>query len=229
MALILHLETASPVCSVALSRNGQIAGIRETDEDKSHATRLTLLIAEILEENNLTAAGLDAISLSLGPGSYTGLRIGTSVAKGLAYATGKPLIGLPTLQILASGFRAAHPDTEGLLCPMLDARRMEVYTSLYTTGLEEVLPVEAHILEPGSFREFLDSGLVWFFGSGSDKSRGIIDHPNARHGGAFPLSASFQATLAEEAFGQKQFLDTAYFEPHYLKEFIASIPKNKVL
>lgn len=229
MALILHLETASPVCSVALSRDGVLLGLRESSGEKSHATRLTLFIEELLTANGLTVSSLDAISLGMGPGSYTGLRIGTSVGKGLGYGAGLPLIGIPTLLALAAGFLAIHPETEGLLCPMLDARRMEVYTTLFGPGLREISPVEAKVLTEESFREVLEAGPVWFFGSGSLKAGELITHPNARFGGAFPLSAAFQTQLAEAAWVKKDFLDTAYFEPHYLKEFIATVPKNKVL
>ena len=237
MALILNLETASPVCSVALSRDGQLLGFRESTEDKSHATRLTLFIQELLEENHLAADDLNAISLSTGPGSYTGLRIGASVAKGLAYGSGLPVIGIPTLKALANGFSLSH-STEitvsgnanpVLLCPMLDARRMEVYSALYDTSLNEINPVEAIILEPQSFSILLNKQVICFFGTGSIKAAEIIDHPNARFFPDFELSAAFQSEPAESLYNRSEFLDTAYFEPHYLKEFIASIPKNKVL
>ena len=237
MALILNLETASPVCSVALSRDGLLLGFRESTEDKSHATRLTLFIQELLGEFHLATDDLDAISLSMGPGSYTGLRIGASVAKGLAYGSGKPLIGIPTLKALANGFSLSHPTEMSvsgttnpvLLCPMLDARRMEVYSTLYDTSLNEINPVEAIILQPLSFRKFLDKQAVCFFGTGSLKAAGIINHPNARFFRDFKLAAAFQSELAESLCNRSEFLNTAYFEPHYLKEFIASIPKNKLL
>lgn len=237
MALILNLETASPVCSVALSRDGQLLGFRESTENKSHATRLTLFIQELLQEYHLASDDLDAISLSMGPGSYTGLRIGTSVAKGLAYGSGKPLIGIPTLKALANGFASSHSmemivsgtSNPVILCPMLDARRMEVYSALYDTNLNEINPVEAIILEPQSFSKILNEQVVCFFGTGSIKAAEIIDHPNARFFPGIELSAAFQSELAESLFAQSEFLDTAYFEPHYLKEFIASISKNKVL
>ncbi len=228
MALILHLETASPVCSVALSRDGVLLGLRESSGEKSHATRLTLFIEELLSTNDLMVSSLDAISLGMGPGSYTGLRIGTSVGKGLAYGAGKPLIGIPTLQALAAGFLADHPETEGFLCPMLDARRMEVYTAIYNPDLHEISPVEAMILTEESLHDVLEVQPVWFFGSGSLKAAEMIHHPNARFGGAFPLSAAFQTQLAVAAWAKKDFLDTAYFEPHYLKEFIATVAKNKL-
>ena len=229
MALILHLETATPVCSVALSQDGNLLEIRESAEDKSHATRLTLFIQDILDNRKLLIPDLDAISLSLGPGSYTGLRIGTSVAKGLCYGAAKPLIGIPTLQALAALFLSSGQVSEGWLCPMLDARRMEVYTALYNIGLSEISPAEALVLQPGSFDRILDQHKVWFFGNGSSKAAGIIHHPNAIFAEPLPLSATGQIQLAEAAFKKGEFLDTAYFEPHYLKEFIATVPKNKIL
>lgn len=237
MALILNLETASLVCSIALSCDGRLLGSRESTEDKSHATRLTRFIQELLRENHIVTDDLDAISLSMGPGSYTGLRIGASVAKGMAYGSGKPLIGIPTLKALANGFFSSHQsDIAGsehaapvLLGPMLDARRMEVYTSFYDTGLNEIRPVEAVILDAQSFSNLLDIQPVFFFGTGCDKAAEIIIHPNARFFPGIELSAAFQSEPAELLFNRGEFLDTAYFEPHYLKEFIASIPKNKVL
>jgi len=237
MALILNLETASPVCSVSLSHNGQVTGLRQSAEDKSHATRLSLFIQELLEESGITADDLDGISLSMGPGSYTGLRIGASIAKGLAYASGKPLIGIPTLQALANGFlnshRSALPEPElvnpVLLCPMLDARRMEVYSALYDLHLNEIRPVEALVLDPESFAHLLNDHTICYFGTGSAKAGEIIKHPHAQFFPGIDLSAAFQSDLAESLFSRNEFLDTAYFEPHYLKEFIASIPKNKIL
>jgi tRNA threonylcarbamoyladenosine biosynthesis protein TsaB len=236
MALILNLETASPVCSIALSRNGIPLSFRESTEDKSHATRMTVFIMELLKEAGIETDDLDAISLSIGPGSYTGLRIGTSVAKGLAYGSGIPVIGIPTLKALANGFSGGHASvmtptgtqTPILLCPMLDARRMEVYSAVYDTHLNEISPVEATILEPNSFHKLLEENTICFFGTGSIKAAEIIHHSNARFFPDLDLSASFQSELAEYLFNRSEFLDTAYFEPHYLKEFIASIPKNKV-
>ena len=236
MALILNLETATPVCSVAISRDGVLLGLRESTEDKSHATRLTLFIQELLGECRLQAGDLEAVSVSMGPGSYTGLRIGASVAKGFAYGAGIPVIGIPTLQALSRGLlerilSARTPDilpTAPLLCPMLDARRLEVYTAIYDTSLNELQPVEALILEPQSFSSLLDRHVLLLFGSGSKKAAEILRHPNVRWIPDVEASAADQSRLAEDAYARRQFLDTAYFEPHYLKEFIASIPKNKV-
>jgi len=235
MALILHIETASPVCSVALANDGQLIGLKESSEEKAHSSRLTVMIEEMANEVGWRFDQLDAISLSLGPGSYTGLRIGTSIAKGIAYGLSIPIIGIPTLTALANGFKAKRSDSNNklnnnsLLCPMLDARRMEVYTALFDSRMAEIRPVEALIIQEESFRELLDRQEVWFFGTGSGKVQEVISHPNARFDPAFQLSAAYQTALADSLFRKNEFLDTAYFEPHYLKEFLATIPKNKVL
>jgi tRNA threonylcarbamoyladenosine biosynthesis protein TsaB len=237
MALILSIETASPVCSAALCLDGRPLIVRESSDDRPHATKLTVFIRELLDEQGIDASAIGAVSLSMGPGSYTGLRIGASVVKGFAYGAGIPVVGIPTMLALATGFMSTHgveaARTAGrqppLLCPMLDARRQEVYTALYDTGLNEVRSVEAMVLEPDSFLPVLDAGPVFFFGTGSDKASAIISHPNAFFIGNVGLSAAWQAEPAETLFRNGNFLDTAYFEPHYLKEFIASIPKNKVL
>jgi len=237
MALILNLETATPVCSVALSLDGKTIGLKESSNDQSHATRLTSFIQDLLTEHALQADQLDAISLSMGPGSYTGLRIGASVAKGFAYASGKPLVGIATLQALAKGCTTQYADqistltasTPYLLCPMIDARRMEVYTALYDGKGREIRSVEAIVIDSQSFNDLLAEQSIFFFGNGSTKAATVIHHPNAHFFSGLELSASFQSVLAEEQYYRKEFLDTAYFEPRYLKEFIASIPKNKVL
>ncbi|MFO7615920.1 MAG: tRNA (adenosine(37)-N6)-threonylcarbamoyltransferase complex dimerization subunit type 1 TsaB [Bacteroidales bacterium] len=235
MALILHIETASPVCSVSLAIDGQVVALRESVEEKAHSSRLTVMMEELAQDAGRRLQELDALSLSIGPGSYTGLRIGTSVAKGMAYGLGIPVIGIPTLTALAGGFAmhlrqtGADPGGNALLCPMLDARRMEVYTALFGPGLTGIRPVEALIIQENSFTDLLDKQVVWFFGNGSGKADGVISHPNARFDAGFRLSATFQAEPAERLFQRGEFLDTAYFEPHYLKEFLATVPKNKVI
>lgn len=237
MALILNLETATSVCSVALSRDGRTFGSKESSNDQSHATRLTVFIQELLTEQALQVDHLDAISISMGPGSYTGLRIGASVAKGLAYGSGKPLVGVATLQALAHGcsiryasqIAAVASSSPYRLCPMIDARRMEVYTALYDEKGKEIDPVKSLIIDDQSFNNILDQQPIFFFGNGSTKASAVIRHPNAHFFSGLELAAAYQSELAEELFNRKEFLDMAYFEPRYLKEFIASIPKNKVL
>lgn len=234
--LILHLETATPVCSVALSCAGKILSVKETDEEKSHATRLTLLIDEVLKETGYQCKSLHALSLSIGPGSYTGLRVGASVVKGIAYAMDIPVIGVGTLTSMAYGMMkslgitpAETNETDPWLCPMLDARRSEVYATFLNFALVEMRAISADPLIPGSYTDILDSRRVIFFGSGCQKARDIILHPNATFDNRFQVSATYQATPSYQAFLAGRFLDTAYFEPHYLKEFIATIPRNKVI
>jgi tRNA threonylcarbamoyladenosine biosynthesis protein TsaB len=236
MALILHIETATQVCSTALSRDGEIIEIRETSDPRSHASRLGPFIEELMSSSGNDFSSLDAIALSLGPGSYTGLRIGASTAKGIAYATGKPAIGISTLKSLANRFIAEHKDlisgTEGealYLCPMIDARRLEVYASIYTPDLKAVRETKADILNSKSFIEYLEKGKVFFFGNGSDKFRDMIHHNNAEFTEGVEPSARYMARLAETSFCMGDFLDLAYFEPFYLKDFIATIPKNKII
>ncbi len=236
MALILHIETATPICSAALSKDRQLLKIKETNDPRSHATRLSPFIDELLKSSGLSVSDLDAISVSLGPGSFTGLRIGVSTVKGLAYGANLPVIGISTLQALTSRLISENPDDlrdlitdKLLLCPMLDARRMEVYTAFYSRGLELKRKVQADIIDADSYLEFLQSGPVVFFGNGSDKCREIIQHPNAHFIAGIEPSARFMIQLAEIAWGKKDFLNTAYFEPFYLKDFIATIPKNRII
>ncbi len=235
MINILHIETASPTCSVAISENKRLLAIRESYVDKSHAALITVFIKELFEETGLKAPDMDAISVSMGPGSYTGLRIGVSTAKGLAYGTGKPLIAVNTLKTMAWGL-AHDPEYASLdlkedfyLSPMIDARRMEVYTSLFDGQLNTIRDISAEIIEEGSFKTFLDRKPVYFFGSGAEKCRDTIKHKNARFIPGFNNSSGFMISPAYESYLQKKFEDVAYFEPYYLKDFIATTPKNKIL
>ncbi len=236
MSLILHIETATPVCSAALSKDGQLLDLQETNDPRSHATRLSPFIKELMDSNNYDFSDLDAVSISLGPGSYTGLRIGVSTAKGIGYGAGIPLIGISTLQALANRIIQEGKVVLGdistknlLLCPMLDARRMEVYTAFFSPQLELARKVQADIIEPDSYMEYLEAGPVLFFGNGSDKCRDIIQHPNAEFIPDIEPSSQYMIQLAEAAWEKQEFVDTAYFEPFYLKEFIATIPKNKII
>lgn len=235
MINILHIETASPTCSVAISKDKKLLAIRESHVDKSHAALVTVFIKELFEETGIKASGLDAVSVSMGPGSYTGLRIGVSTAKGLAYGTGKPLIAVNTLKAMAWGLIHDPEWSSGLfendhyLSPMIDARRMEVYTSLFDPDLNIIRDISAEIIEEDSFANFLDEKPVYFFGSGADKCKDIIQHENARFIPDFYNSSKFMITPAYESYRQNKFEDVAYFEPFYLKDFIATIPKNKIL
>jgi tRNA threonylcarbamoyladenosine biosynthesis protein TsaB len=236
MASILNIETATPLCSVALTIDGHTVSSRETREDKSHAARLTGFIQEIMEEKNLKITDLDAVAVGKGPGSYTGLRIGVSTAKGLCYGAGIPLIAVDTLKILYIQAISSHPafvqellsKPEILFCPMIDARRMEVYTCLLNSQGEEVEPVSARIIDADSFSSKLLDHTVVFFGTGMEKCRGTLTHHHAVFIPDIYPGASSLALLAEEKFAHHDFEDIAYFEPFYLKDFIATISKKRL-
>jgi tRNA threonylcarbamoyladenosine biosynthesis protein TsaB len=228
MALILSIETATQVCSVALAKEGRVIDNRESFEDKSHATLLTVFINDILNANNLTAADLDSISISEGPGSYTGLRIGVSVAKGICYAAKKPLIAVNTLKAMALMASEKVSDKNTLLCPQIDARRMEVYASIFSPNLEIIRQTKAEIIDTQSYGEFLEKQAVAFFGNGADKCKQVLTHRNAQFIEDIYPSAKYMAILAEALYQQNDFKDVAYFEPFYLKDFVATIPKRKI-
>ena len=226
----LSIDTSTQICSVALSRGTEQVAFRETAEGRSHAKILLPFIEEVLQEGGIAPGQLNAVAVSMGPGSYTGLRIGVSTAKGLCYALGIPLIGIPTLQVMAAGaLETARPETGTLLCPMLDARRMEVFSALYDNDLREVEPYSAKIIEADSFRELLDRLPVLFCGNGVEKCRELLStHPNARFD-ATPLSARRMAALALQKYENQQFEDVAYCEPDYGKAYIAAKPNVKGL
>ena len=227
--MILCIETATAVCSVALCDDNKVHLLREAAEGTSHASHLTVLIQQLLSEASLSATALEAVAVSKGPGSYTGLRIGVSVAKGIAWAADKPLIGISTLEAMCHGFMASHELPGGndiLLCPMLDARRMEVYTALFDKYGNAVRETAAEIIDEKSFSRELAAGRIFFFGNGADKCEGTITNANATIIRGFRLSASYLHQPSVKALGEKRFEDTAYFEPYYLKEFIATKPKT---
>lgn len=227
--MILCIETATSVCSAALCDEAGVIAVAEAPSGMSHAARLTVIINQLLEENHIRPAELDAVAVSKGPGSYTGLRIGVSAAKGIAYGAGIPLIGINTLAAMCSGYLTIHPDAMdkgALLCPMIDARRMEVYNAVFTTDGEVIRETSANIIDNESFRDLLEDKRMIFFGNGSEKCMNIITHPNAIFEAGFQLSASYLHIPAVNALRNKQFEDVAYFEPYYLKEFIATIPKK---
>jgi tRNA threonylcarbamoyladenosine biosynthesis protein TsaB len=236
-ALILHIETATDICSVALSQGDQQLALAESGPERSHATLLNSLIRECLKQSAKEWRQLDAVAVSKGPGSYTGLRIGVSTAKGIAYALGKPLLSSGTLENMAHG-ALLHPNIHALssryeqnllLCPMLDARRMEVYTAFYTTGMDLIRPVTADIVNSESFRDLLDSHHICFYGNGAEKCQQVIQHPQAHFVPGIDPSAIHMIKPVLERFAAANFEDVAYFEPFYLKDFIATIPKRKVL
>lgn len=227
MACILHLETSTTVCSVALSEDRALLYTKEDFDGPSHAVTLGVFVDDVLSMADSAGKHIDAVALSCGPGSYTGLRIGASMAKGICYGRNLPLIALPTLQVLSVPVLLddALPE-DALLCPMIDARRMEVYSAIYDRALRPLKDVSADIIGTESYREFLDEHPVWFFGNGAAKCAEVISHPNARFlTGTHPL-ARWMFPLAEKAFAAEAFADVAYFEPFYLKEFVATQPRN---
>lgn len=234
MAAILNIETATPLCSVALAIDGLLIAQRETQEEKSHAARLTVYIEEILKEQGMQIKDLHAIAVGKGPGSYTGLRIGVSTAKGLCYGAGIPLIAVGTLRIMVNRAkeicreRAIPLDENTLLCPMIDARRMEVFSCLYHVSGEEKEPISAKIIDAATYTRYLQTSKIYFFGSGMDKCRGVLTHPNACFLDEIYPHAAALAALSEEKYHEKQFENLAYFEPFYLKEFVATVPKKNL-
>lgn len=234
MSLILNIETSTEVCSVAISQNGETLCLKEKSEGLSHAESLTVFIENLMGENNIRLTDLDAVAVSKGPGSYTGLRIGASAAKGICYALDIPLISACSLDILGlySVSRmdefSIQPGEDSFFCPMIDARRMEVYTALYDALGKQVLPVSAKIIDGDSFSVFLHRGKVYFFGNGSQKCREKITSVNAVFEGPSKTSARFMEKITFEKFTAKQFENVAYFEPFYLKDFVATVPSNKI-
>ena len=235
MANILNIETSTEVCSVALTSEGQVLDHRENYEGQTHATLLSQYVKEMLDYARSREMKLDAIAVSIGPGSYTGLRIGLSEAKGLAFGLQVPLIGVNTLQLMTVGTMFNHfieEDGErGLLyVPMIDARRMEVYTAAYTPALEAVLEPQAMILDEHSFEGLLGEGYTLVvMGNGSDKAREVLTHERVRFIADIKPVALEMMALAEKAYREQQFIDVAYSTPLYLKEFQATKPKNPIL
>ena len=233
MSLILNIETATAVCSVALAKDGQLLGLKESNTRNNHSSALPLFIDEVIKRTNVSLTDIDAIAVSEGPGSYTGLRIGVAAAKGLCYALEKPLIGVSTLRAMAYGM--AHRDSAIttayiLFCPMIDARRMEVYCAIFDEKGNEIREVRAEIINETSFMKFLEKNKIVFAGDGALKCRSLFEkHPNAVFAEDFQTSAKFMIPLSEEKSLQKKFEDLAYFEPYYLKDFIAGKPRVKGL
>ena len=227
MSCILNIETSTNVCSVAVSQNGVFLFKKEDHGGPNHAVSLGVFVDEAISFVDSRAIPLDAVAVSCGPGSYTGLRIGVSMAKGICYGRGLKLIAVPTLELLAVPVLLNHELDEGtLLCPMLDARRMEVYAGIYDRALKEVRPVQADVVDGDTYKEYLDKGKVCFFGNGACKCIEAINHPNAvLIKGVEPL-AEYMFPLAEKRMAEQRFEDVAYFVPFYLKDFVAKTPKK---
>ncbi len=236
MALILNIETSTEVCSVTLALNGQLLYKKESTEGLNHSKVLTVFIDELFKENNLKTETIDAVAVSKGPGSYTGLRIGVSVAKGLCYGLNIPLISINSLEVLGiyaaqnlSEYELPNDGIPVLFCPLIDARRMEVYTALYNLQGEELRPVSAEIIDEHFLSELLENRKILFFGNGAEKCKNIIKHKNAFFEGPMLTSAQFMQSISERKFNNGEFENVAYFEPFYLKNFVATIPRNKIL
>lgn len=235
MALLLHIETSTAVCSVGLGKDGELLALKETKEGMKHASHLTVFIEDILKENNLAIADLDGLAISMGPGSYTGLRIGVSTAKGICYGANLPLLAISTLQAMSKTAQA----NEGILsqlknpekayfCPMIDARRMEVYTAFYNHKNELVKEISADIIDENSYAQALSEREIVFFGDGAIKCEGTIKNKNGIFFEGVTPTAAGMIELAEEKFKNKEFEDVAYFEPFYLKDFVATTPKKNI-
>ncbi|CAM1350794.1 tRNA (adenosine(37)-N6)-threonylcarbamoyltransferase complex dimerization subunit type 1 TsaB [Tenacibaculum insulae] len=225
MAIILNIETATKNCSVCIAKNGEVLAIRElNDGNYSHAEKLHPFIQELLSEAKITSKQIDAVAVSKGPGSYTGLRIGVSAAKGICFAISKPLIAIDTLKSLACCIFI----DEGCVIPMLDARRMEVYSAVYNSKNEQIRAIKAEIIDADSFKEELLKGKVYFLGDGAAKCKNIITHDNAIFvDDKFP-STKEMAKLSYHKYEKNDIEDVAYFEPFYLKDFIVIPEKKKV-
>ena len=242
MACILHIETSTNICSVAVSENGQCIFEQQAEGERgAGAERLGTMVDEAMSFTDSHAIPFDAVAVSCGPGSYTGLRIGVSMAKGICYGRDLKLIAVPTLELLcvpvllremaspspSEGGESCSPPSEGsgevspLLCPMLDARRMEVYAALYDRSLKTVREVKADVVDGDTYKQWLDERPVFFFGNGAQKCMDVIRHPNARFIEHVTPQAKWMMPLAERRFLNGQFEDVAYFEPFYLKDFVA--------
>ncbi len=229
MACLLNIETSTAVCSVAVSVNSKLLFEKVSFEGPSHAALLGVFVEEALNKIKESSLRLDAVAVSGGPGSYTGLRIGVSMAKGLCLGYDIPLISIPTLKIMASKIIREKREEKALYCAMLDARRMEVYAAIYDDQLKTEREVSADIVTAETYASYLVDNKVYFFGNGAAKCCEVI---NSRHAifidDIYPLAMDM-LPLSEEAYNNNQFEDVAYYEPFYLKEFVATTPKNKVL
>ena len=229
MSCILNIETSTDVCSVSVSQDGACIFSQEDHEGPNHAVKLGTFVDEALSFADSHAIPLDAVAVSCGPGSYTGLRIGASMAKGICFGQDLKLIAVPTLELMAVPVLLREEVEEGaLLCPMIDARRMEVYSAVYDSALHEVRGIQADVVDADTYREYLDRGPVYFFGNGAEKCMEVINHPNARLiKGVEPL-AKWMFPIAERRIAQEKYEDVAYCVPFYLKDFVAQQPKKRL-
>lgn len=235
MALILIIETSTEVCSVSLLKDGTLLDLIESTEGQNHARLVTVFAENLLHRNHLTSGELSAVAISKGPGSYTGLRIGASTAKGICYAGKLPLIAVGTLEAMAKHITLNRnkfqvpEDKPTLFCPMIDARRMEVYSMLIDEKGKVLKPITAEIIDDSFLEHELTNNQVVFFGNGSAKCEKVIVSPNALFLPDIKASAQHMSELVWEAYNNKQFEDVAYFEPFYLKDFVATVSKKNML
>ncbi len=231
--MILCLETATPVCSVALNESCCTIALRETEGQNAHSEKITNFIREVMEVAHIEYSQLDAIAVSKGPGSYTGLRIGVSTAKGICYAADLPLMAIDTLEAMAYGMKAKlgnQIDENDLLIPMIDARRMEVYASIFDANLNKINDTAALVIDEHSFEDLRKEHRLWLFGDGAPKLQKTFENqPNITIIDGFKPSAAYMLPLADKAMKERDFVDVAYFEPFYLKDFVAGKPHVKGL
>jgi tRNA threonylcarbamoyladenosine biosynthesis protein TsaB len=232
--MILCLETATPLCSVALCNSTGVVSLKESSEGKSHASMLTLFIIDVLKEAGIKAGDLEAIAVSKGPGSYTGLRIGVSTAKGIAYAASVPLIAIETTFSMFQGFHSVAKEKYGAtsgdsFCPMLDARRMEVYYSVFDSEGRTIKGIRAEVINKTSFSDIPLSSRIFFFGNGALKCKEVITRENVLFADDFRISAAYMHKPAYIAMRENHFEDVAYFEPFYLKDFITTKTLKNIL
>ena len=225
MQRIILIETSTALCSAAIAEDGAVTAYRESSAPKAHASLTSVFIDEILKERGITLADCDAVCVSMGPGSYTGLRVGVSTAKGLCFGAGKPLLAAGTLDTLVAQ-AADMADETRFVIPMIDARRMEVYTAVFENG-RQITETAPEIIDESSFAQYLEQGTCLFIGDGAGKCADVIKHPNARFCQCWP-KASAMLLPAAQAYNEKRFEDVAYFEPFYLKEFVATVSKKKL-
>lgn len=225
---IVNIETSTQICSVAVSHHGTCVFNKEDHSGPNHAVSLGAFIDEALAFLDNNDLRLDAVAVSCGPGSYTGLRIGVSMAKGICYGRSVKLIGIPTLEILAVPVLLSDMEMEdnALIVPMLDARRMEVYAQVLDRGLREIRPIQADVVDEHTYQEYLEQGPAYFFGNGAEKCMETIQHPNAHFIKGIKPLAKNMFPLAEKRLAQGKFEDVAYFVPFYLKDFIAKTPRK---
>ena len=228
--MILCLETATPSCSVALVHNGEVLACEEDLKGQNHSEKITLFISSVMKKANISYDQLDAVAVSMGPGSYTGLRIGVSTAKGICYAVSKPLIAVETLHSMAYGLVETFPETSPLRIPMIDARRMEVYAAIFDENVNKIKDTEAVIIDENSFADLKKDHHLYLFGDGADKCADLFANDDKITViKDFCCSARYMNTIAQQKFNNSEFVDVAYFEPFYLKDFVPGTPTVKGL